>query len=99
MQKKTLPKTSALAKTPALTKAPTLTKVTNDGVRKPAPVAKTTRLKSKTPTTTSPSMPPTREEIAVRAYEIFAARGTGGRELEDWVQAERELLQEALRNN
>ena len=35
---------------------------------------------------------PTREQIEQRAYEIYLARGkTGGRELEDWVQAEREL--------
>ena len=32
------------------------------------------------------------EEIARRAYEIYQARGSEpGRELEDWLQAEREL--------
>jgi hypothetical protein len=32
------------------------------------------------------------EYVAVRAYHIFLARGaTPGRELDDWLQAEREL--------
>jgi Protein of unknown function (DUF2934) len=35
---------------------------------------------------------PTREEIALRAYEIFLERGGApGNELEDWTRAEREL--------
>ncbi len=35
----------------------------------------------------------TREQIARRAYEIFVARGgTHGYDIEDWLQAERELL-------
>ena len=35
---------------------------------------------------------PTTEQIAVRAYEIFLARGgEHGRAEEDWLQAEREL--------
>ncbi len=34
----------------------------------------------------------TQEQIAVRAYEIFIARGQqDGRDLEDWLQAESEL--------
>jgi len=32
----------------------------------------------------------TREQIAVRAYEIFAS-GTGGSEADNWFRAEREL--------
>jgi NADPH:quinone reductase-like Zn-dependent oxidoreductase len=37
-------------------------------------------------------------EIRVRAYEIYLARGAeGGRELEDWLQAERELAAEQPR--
>lgn len=37
----------------------------------------------------------TYEEIARRAYEIYRARGSEpGRELEDWLQAERELRDE-----
>ncbi|HEX2066715.1 MAG TPA: DUF2934 domain-containing protein [Candidatus Thermoplasmatota archaeon] len=36
--------------------------------------------------------PPSPEEVRVRAYEIYLARGAQpGRELEDWAQAEREL--------
>jgi len=43
---------------------------------------------------------PKREEIAQRAYEIYVARGqTAGRELEDWVQAERELMAGVHANN
>ena len=38
------------------------------------------------------SDPARQEEIARRAYEIFQARGADqGRELEDWLQAEREI--------
>jgi hypothetical protein len=35
---------------------------------------------------------PTHEEIARRAYEIFVARGgEHGHDVDDWLQAEREL--------
>lgn len=37
---------------------------------------------------------PTQDEIQLRAYEIYVERhGAPGDALEDWVQAERELLQ------
>ena len=37
---------------------------------------------------------PTAEQIAMRAYELFLARGaTPGNDMEDWLQAERELTQ------
>ena len=37
---------------------------------------------------------PTTEEIAIRAYEIYQTRGAGhGADLDDWLQAERELTQ------
>ena len=37
---------------------------------------------------------PTREEIALRAYEIYLERGGApGQELEDWTRAERELME------
>jgi hypothetical protein len=37
---------------------------------------------------------PTREQIALRAYEIYLERGGApGHELEDWTRAERELLE------
>ncbi len=36
---------------------------------------------------------PTREEIELRAYQIYLERGgVEGHEVEDWLQAERELL-------
>jgi hypothetical protein len=36
---------------------------------------------------------PIREEIALRAYEIYLERGGApGNELEDWTRAERELM-------
>jgi hypothetical protein len=35
---------------------------------------------------------PTEQEIAVRAHELFLKRGAvAGHELEDWLEAEREL--------
>lgn len=37
---------------------------------------------------------PTREQIALRAYELYLERGgEPGRELEDWTRAERELVE------
>jgi hypothetical protein len=40
----------------------------------------------------------TREEIARRAYEFFLARGgEHGRDLDDWLRAERELQPKLLR--
>lgn len=37
---------------------------------------------------------PTREEIELRAYEIYLERGGAhGQDVEDWLQAERELLE------
>ena len=36
---------------------------------------------------------PTREEIALRAYQIYVERGgADGRDIDDWLQAEGELL-------
>jgi len=43
-----------------------------------------------------PRRDPITEAIALRAYELFLARGgQHGRDLEDWLQAERELLEAA----
>ncbi len=40
--------------------------------------------------------PPTKEEISLRAYHIYLERsGAPGNELDDWIRAERELLEEA----
>jgi hypothetical protein len=37
---------------------------------------------------------PTREEIELRAYQIYIERGgVQGQEMEDWLQAERELVE------
>jgi len=42
--------------------------------------------------------PPTPEEIAERAYEIYLARGEApGHDQEDWLRAERELIAERER--
>jgi len=39
---------------------------------------------------------PTSEEIALRAYQIYLERGGApGNALEDWTQAERELLEKS----
>jgi hypothetical protein len=38
---------------------------------------------------------PGKEEIARRAYELYLARGQGaGHEMDDWIEAERQLLEE-----
>jgi len=43
-------------------------------------------------TSTASNPPPTPEEIAVRAHEIFLERGaTPGHDVDDWLQAEVEL--------
>jgi hypothetical protein len=43
---------------------------------------------------TEKSNQPTHEEIAIRAYEIFQARGgSDGSDLDDWLEAERSLIQ------
>jgi hypothetical protein len=37
---------------------------------------------------------PTREEIELRAYQIYMERGgADGQDVEDWLQAERELVE------
>jgi hypothetical protein len=50
------------------------------------------------PTTDKPRVAkyqPTQEEIALRAYHLYMERGgVSGNELEDWVEAERQLISE-----
>jgi len=47
---------------------------------------------AQTPSASYPGSAPTEQEIAARAYEIFLSRGaTDGSDLDDWLQAEREL--------
>lgn len=39
---------------------------------------------------------PTEEEIRLRAYEIYEARGREeGKEVDDWITAERELIEQS----
>ena len=41
--------------------------------------------------------PPTEEEIRKRAHQIFLARGcAAGRELDDWLLAERQIYRERI---
>ena len=53
---------------------------------------------SSSPTIVKPrvaSNPPTQEEIALRAYQIYLERGgVPGNEFEDWMEAERQLAGE-----
>ncbi len=72
-------------------------------------MAKTTTTKPKSRKTTTKSETPavaavstltvTEAEIARRAFEVFCARGgQHGRALDDWLQAERELMTAANTN-
>jgi hypothetical protein len=53
---------------------------------------------SSSPTMQNPRIaknPPTQEEIALRAYHIYMERaGIQGNEVEDWIEAERQLVAE-----
>ena len=59
----------------------------------PAAPTKMRTVPAQEPTRQAPHREPSDEEIRQRAYEIYLARGaTPGRyELDDWLQAEREL--------
>jgi|RhiMetdeSRZDD1v2_1073273.scaffolds.fasta_scaffold119031_4 hypothetical protein len=47
------------------------------------------------PAETKPSLPITEEEIQIRAYALYLARGgEDGHDLEDWFEAERSLKKE-----
>jgi hypothetical protein len=49
--------------------------------------------KTKTTAASAPGQVPSEQEIAVRAYEIFLSRSASdGHDLDDWIQAERELM-------
>ena len=42
----------------------------------------------------TPGSRPTREEVELRAYQIYIDRGgAAGNDMDDWLQAERELLE------
>ncbi len=58
----------------------------------PATETKIQTVPSKKPTRQAPQHEPSDEEIHQRAFEIYLARGAApGFELDDWLQAEREL--------
>jgi len=49
------------------------------------------------PAEPQPSTQPTADAVAARAYELFLARGgEHGRDVEDWLRAERELAAPAI---
>ena len=66
---------------------------------------------SKTPRASTPSSKPRlkpaareseltdeiRGRIALKAYELYEQRGHGGREMEDWLEAERIVMDEVRR--
>jgi hypothetical protein len=46
-----------------------------------------------------PKEKPSHEEIEVRAYQIFVERGLQGNDVENWLQAERELIEKAWKDH
>jgi hypothetical protein len=57
-------------------------------------MSKTRESSSPTMRKTAAKYQPTQEEIALRAYEIYMERdGAPGDEVEDWIQAERQLIE------
>ena len=59
-----------------------------------APAVETTRAEAADDLTTEALSSPTTEQIQQRAYELYIARGGDeGNDIEDWLQAERELGQ------
>lgn len=53
-------------------------------------------VESPTSTSGNPELRPTVEKIRLRAYEIYVERGrTDDQDLEDWLQAEKELTETA----
>ena len=90
------------AKSAAKSAAKPAAKVERSGMKLATkrPTAKMAMAKSAPAKTPPAKAVPTREEIARRAFEIYMGRGqVSGREVEDWAQAERELIAEAHRNN
>jgi hypothetical protein len=74
----------------ASTSAPRASKA---GARKTTPAA-TDAVATTAAVTTAPAQPviPTHDQIALRSYELYLARGAGaGHDVEDWLQAEAEL--------
>ncbi len=62
-------------------------------VKKPA-APRARRTAAQRSTSSAAAVLPTEEEIRLRAYEIFLARGCQpGQAIQDWLQAERELTE------
>jgi hypothetical protein len=53
-----------------------------------------TAISDKTPTKVTKSTPDLQEQIRLRAYGLYEQRGTEGREVDDWLQAESEVTKE-----
>ena len=58
------------------------------------PASSTAISKSKSTTVTNPT-PDLQEQIRLRAYGLYEQRGREGNELDDWLQAEGEVTQQA----
>ncbi|HWY76795.1 MAG TPA: DUF2934 domain-containing protein [Verrucomicrobiae bacterium] len=92
MNTETQRKTTTKTRIPKETAAPAAQAV----IAQPATTT-TTTAKAQTP---AAPLAPTRDAIAKRAYELYLARGKAdGQQLEDWIQAERELLAVSHRYN
>lgn len=62
------------------------TKAEGRGKKSPHPLTRRSATHSATPPRVS------HDQLAMRAYEIFLSRGAAdGRDLDDWLQAEREI--------
>jgi len=60
------------------------------------PLAEGAKARARRPADQSDLQPPSHDLIALRAYQLFEERGGGdGRDVEDWLQAEREVLDPA----
>jgi Protein of unknown function (DUF2934) len=49
---------------------------------------------NQTPPKVTKSTPDLQEQIRLRAYGLYELRGSGGHELDDWLQAESEVSQQ-----
>ena len=77
--------------TKTVTPAPATRKITKPKVEAPM-IVKQKVAPPAPPAQSKVQQPPTHEQIARRAFEIYARRGyTDGNHTQDWLQAEREL--------
>ncbi len=54
----------------------------------------TAAIPNQTPTTVTKSTPDLQEQIRLRAYGLYEQRGREGDKLDDWLQAESEVIQQ-----